>query len=86
MSSSLVGCCFTSTETIGLLGSGAQDGHRDFHTAPELCVMSSAEALPFVEYQRELALVCALSEVDVAIITVCVCVCVCDSCFCYHYL
>ena len=29
--------CFTSTETIGLLGTGAQDVHLDFHTAPELC-------------------------------------------------
>ena len=27
--------CFTSTETVGLLGTGAQDGHFDFHTAPE---------------------------------------------------
>ena len=27
----------TSTETVGLLGTGAQDGHLDFHTAPELC-------------------------------------------------
>ena len=24
------------TETVGLLGTGAQDGHLDFHTAPEL--------------------------------------------------
>ena len=31
-------CCFTSTETAGLLGTGAQDGHLDFHAAPELCV------------------------------------------------
>ena len=31
-------CCLTSTETVGLLGTGAQDGHLDFHTAPELCV------------------------------------------------
>ena len=23
----LVECCFTSTETLGLLGTGAQDGH-----------------------------------------------------------
>ena len=23
-------CCFTSTETVGLLGTGAQDGHLDF--------------------------------------------------------
>ena len=33
----LVECCFTATETVGLLGTGAQDGHLDFHTAPELC-------------------------------------------------
>ena len=33
---SLLKCCFTSTETIGLLGTGAQDGHLDFHTAHEL--------------------------------------------------
>ena len=33
----LVECCFTSAETVGLLGTGAQDGHLDFHTAPELC-------------------------------------------------
>ena len=32
----LLKCCFTSTETIGLLGMGAQDVHLDFHTAPEL--------------------------------------------------
>ena len=35
----LVECCFTSTETVGLLGTGAQDGRLDFHTAPELCVL-----------------------------------------------
>ena len=29
-------CCFTSTETVDLLGTGAQVGHLDFHTAPEL--------------------------------------------------
>ena len=30
-------CCFTSTETVGLLGTGAQDVLLDgFHTAPEL--------------------------------------------------
>ena len=34
-------CCFTSTETVGLLGTGAQDGHLDFHTAPELCDVAS---------------------------------------------
>ena len=30
----LLKCCFTSTETVGLLGTGAQDGHLNFHTAP----------------------------------------------------
>ena len=34
---SVVKCCFTSTETLGLIGTGAQDGHLDFHTAPGLC-------------------------------------------------
>ena len=29
-------CCFTSTEIVGLLGTGVQDVHLDFHTAPEL--------------------------------------------------
>ena len=29
-------CCFTSTKTVGLLGTGAQDVHLDFHTAPGL--------------------------------------------------
>ena len=32
----LLKCCFTASETVGLLGTGAQDGHLDFHTAPEL--------------------------------------------------
>ena len=27
--------CFLSTEAIGLSGTGAQDSHLDFHTAPE---------------------------------------------------
>ena len=33
-----VQCCFTSTETVQTihLGRGAQDGHLDFHTVPEL--------------------------------------------------
>ena len=30
-------CCFTSTEAVGLLGTGAQDVHLDFDTGPELC-------------------------------------------------
>ena len=29
-------CCFTFTETVGLLGVGAQDGHLDFHSTLEL--------------------------------------------------
>ena len=33
----LVECCFTSTETVGLLGTGAQDDHLDVHTALDLC-------------------------------------------------
>ena len=37
----MIGVCLfsqllKSTETIGLLGTGAQDGHLDLHTAPEL--------------------------------------------------
>ena len=28
----LVDCCFTSTETVGLLGMGTQDNHLDFNT------------------------------------------------------
>ena len=38
-------CCFTSTETVGLLGTGAQDVHLGFHTAPELCPHLSAHPL-----------------------------------------
>ena len=33
-------CCFTSTETVGLLRTGAQDGHLDFHTTPGLWEMA----------------------------------------------
>ena len=33
----LLKCCFTSSETLDLLGTGAQDGHLCFHTAPVLC-------------------------------------------------
>ena len=31
-------CCFTSTETVGLLGTGAQDDHLDYHTASQPCL------------------------------------------------
>ena len=44
MYDSMVECCFTSTETVGLLGTVAQDGNLDFHTAPELCTTA---AYPF---------------------------------------
>ena len=52
----LLKCCFTFTETVGLLGTGAQDGHLDFHTAPELrqvelvsfLLISPADPLPAV--------------------------------------
>ena len=37
----LVQCCFTSTETVGLSGTRAQDGHLDFHTAPESMLVKS---------------------------------------------
>ena len=33
----LLKCCFTSTGTVGLLGTEAQDVHLDFHTVLELC-------------------------------------------------
>ena len=29
-------CCFTSTKTVGLLGTGAHHVHLDFHTGPGL--------------------------------------------------
>ena len=29
--------CLMSTETVGLLGTGSQDGHLDFHMALDLC-------------------------------------------------
>ena len=40
-------CCFTSTETVGLLGTEAQDVHLDFHTAP-------VEVLPYVHINRRI--------------------------------
>ena len=35
LESSWLKSCFMSTETVGLLGTRAQDVHLDFHTAPE---------------------------------------------------
>ena len=43
-------CCLTTTETIGpsVLGTGAQDGHLGFHTAPELCsLLLLLQMLPY---------------------------------------
>ena len=31
-----------STETVGFLGTGAQNGHLNFHTAPDLCRESTS--------------------------------------------
>ena len=35
----VVECCYTSTETVGVLGTRAQDGHLNFYTAPEICLL-----------------------------------------------
>ena len=35
------GSRFTSTETAGLLGTGARDVHLDFHTAPEALMFAA---------------------------------------------
>ena len=37
----LVEFCFTYTEAVDLLGTGAQDDHLDFHTPPEICCLRS---------------------------------------------
>ena len=51
----LLKCCFTSTETVGLLGMGALDVHLDFHTAPELCCKPVVvEILLYVHRNRRL--------------------------------
>ena len=39
----LVECCFTSTETLGLSGTGAQTATS--HTAPVLCPVSDCRAV-----------------------------------------
>ena len=36
VSEEVLKCCFTSTETVVLLGTGAQDVHLDLPAAPEL--------------------------------------------------
>ena len=47
----LLKCCFTSTETVGLLGTGAQDVHLDFHTAPELCMEVGCGGIIYLSLQ-----------------------------------
>ena len=44
----VVKCRFTSTETVGLLGTGTQDGHVDFHTAPELWQTQTISGVSFI--------------------------------------
>ena len=46
-----VECCFTSTGTVGLLGTGAEDGHLDFHTPPErsLCSFKHSDGAGFLK-------------------------------------
>ena len=42
---------------MGLLGTGAQDGHLDFHTAPEFCTYNKlklVEVLLYVHRNRRL--------------------------------
>ena len=36
LTTTVLKCCLMSTKIVGLLGTGAQDGHLNFHTAPEL--------------------------------------------------
>ena len=45
-------CCFTSTETIGLLGMRAQDSHLDFHTAPEVADKAAPASNVALRQQR----------------------------------
>ena len=63
----LVECCFTSTKTVGLLGSGAQDVHLDFQTAPKLW----PEDVPLVEFMY---LACPERVTDSGLWCHCVCV------------
>ena len=53
-------CRFTSTETVGLLGMGAQDSHLDFHTAPELWVVVAIVDCFYMRYSPFLSRLTAL--------------------------
>ena len=54
----LLKCCFTSTETVGLLGTRAQDVHLDFHTAPELPRLTSGAVLMIIPQTEASSGVC----------------------------
>ena len=41
-------CCFTSTETVGLLGTRAQDGYLDFHTDPQWALNNTELAVQYM--------------------------------------
>ena len=56
----LLKCCFTSTETVGLLGTGAQDDHLDFHTAPELWAVRIETELILYPRRMRLMFMCVL--------------------------
>ena len=84
----LAECCFTPTETVGLLGTAAQDDHLDFHTAPELCLMVYTKGITTIGTRRQSAS-CRDDRFNVKLYVhnvffVCVCrffksVCVCVS-------
>ena len=86
----LAECCFTPTETVGLLGTAAQDGHLDFHTAPELCLMVYTKGITTIGTRRQrvvettdlmLNFTCTTFFFFVCVCrffkSVCVCECVC---------
>ena len=56
----LLKCCSKSTETVGILGTGAQDVHLDFHTslAAEMELISRA-----LYHQRKVAIFCCYGSV-----------------------
>ena len=63
----LLKCCFTSTGTVGLLGTGAQDVHLDFHTVLELC--KSLRNLKTSMYNRKWLLVLCLLHFQLHFLT-----------------
>ena len=67
----LVECCFTSTKTVDVLGTGAQDGHLDFHRAPELWPLGWHNMGNLKERKKEKI------PLKTKGVMVCMCVCVC---------